>query len=100
MSYNHNDIKARVEATMRLRGSPIMSSAIIDDVIEIVRSVPVPMRLHCPECKMLHIDVGEFATKPHRDHACQSCGMIWRPALVPTVGVRFLPGSKNEEPST
>lgn len=57
---------------------------------------PVPMRLHCPECKMLHIDDGEFATKPHHTHACQSCGNVWRPALVATVGVRFLPGFKNE----
>ncbi len=29
-------------------------------------------------------------------HVCQSCGMVWRPAVVPTVGVRFLPGLKNE----
>ena len=57
---------------------------------------PMPMRLHCPTCHLLHVDVGEFATKPHRDHVCQSCGMVWRPALVPTVGVRFLPGHKNK----
>jgi hypothetical protein len=40
--------------------------------------------------------VGVFATKPHHTHACQHCGMVWRPALVPTVGVEFLPGYKNE----
>lgn len=57
---------------------------------------PVPMRLTCPECGALHIDEGEFATKPHHTHACQGCGMVWRPAVVPTVGVRFLPGFKNE----
>lgn len=33
--------------------------------------------------------------KLHHTHACQSCGMVWRPALVATVGVRFLPGFKN-----
>lgn len=56
---------------------------------------PIPMRLTCPKCGELHIDEGEFATKPHHTHACQSCGMVWRPAIVDTVGVRFLPGFKN-----
>jgi hypothetical protein len=57
---------------------------------------PIPMRIPCPGCGELHLDEGEFATKPHRDHVCQSCGLTWRPALVPTVGVRFLPGYENE----
>ncbi len=57
---------------------------------------PVPMILTCPLCNARHIDEGDFATKVHRDHACQSCGLPWRPALVPTVGVQFLPGYKNE----
>jgi len=56
----------------------------------------IPMRLPCPECGTLHIDEGEFATKSHHTHACQNCGMVWRPAVVPTVGVRFLPGFKSE----
>jgi hypothetical protein len=50
------------------------------------------MRLACESCGQLHIDEGEFATKPHHTHACQMCGLVWRPALVATVGVRFLPG--------
>lgn len=57
---------------------------------------PIPMLLHCPLCKERHIDEGEFATKVHHTHACQSCGHVWRPAIVPTVGVRFLPGFKND----
>lgn len=57
---------------------------------------PVPMILHCPWCSERHIDAGEFATKPHHTHACQSCGEVWRPAIVPTVGVQFLPGFKDE----
>jgi rubredoxin len=56
----------------------------------------IPMLLRCPECSVRHIDEGEFATKPHHTHACQECGAVWRPAIVPTVGVRFLPGFKNE----
>lgn len=57
---------------------------------------PIPMRIVCPECRTLHVDEGEFATKVHHTHACQSCGNVWRPAVVDTVGVRFLPGFKNE----
>lgn len=61
---------------------------------------PIPMLLWCPACSARHIDEGKFATKRHHTHACQSCGMVWRPALVPTVGVQFLPGFKNcEHPS-
>lgn len=55
----------------------------------------IPMRLFCPICDAQHIDEGEFATKEHHSHACQSCGAVWRPAIVATVGVQFLPGFKN-----
>lgn len=55
---------------------------------------PIPMRLPCPSCHALHIDEGEFETKHHHTHACQSCGEVWRPAIVNTVGVRFLLGFK------
>lgn len=69
-------------------------------LVEIIKGanddpVAVPMRLRCPACSTLHIDEGEFATKPHHTHACQECGEVWRPAVVPTVGVQFLPGFKN-----
>ena len=57
--------------------------------------LPIPMRLHCPICRKLHVDEGEFATKPHHTHACQSCGLVWRPAIPPTVGVQFLPGCQD-----
>lgn len=53
------------------------------------------MRLVCEDCGILHIDEGEFATKPHHTHACQHCGLVWRPAVVCTVGVQFLPGFRN-----
>lgn len=56
---------------------------------------PIPMLLWCPCCHERHIDEGEYATKPHHTHACQACGMVWRPALVDTFGVRHLPGFVN-----
>jgi len=58
---------------------------------------PIPMILTCPMCCARHIDAGEFATKPHYTHSCQKCGFTWRPAVIPTVGVQFLPGFKDEE---
>lgn len=59
---------------------------------------PIPMLLTCPACGARHIDAGDFVTKVHHTHACQRCGMVWRPAIVPTVGVRFLPGFKDAPP--
>ena len=60
---------------------------------------PIPMLLWCPDCGARHVDRGEFVTKPHATHACQECGMTWRPAIQATTGVRFLPGFKDGEPS-
>jgi rubredoxin len=57
---------------------------------------PVPMILFCPVCHARHIDEGKFATHGHATHACQNCGVVWKPALVDTVGVQFLPGYKSE----
>lgn len=54
-----------------------------------------PMLLWCPQCFERHIDEGEFTTRHHHTHACQKCGMVWRPAIEPTFGVRFLPGFEN-----
>ena len=56
---------------------------------------PVPMLIWCPMCHARHIDEGEFATKPHSTHSCQSCGFSWKPSKADTVGVQFLPGYKN-----
>lgn len=56
---------------------------------------PLPMLLWCPSCNVRHIDEGPFIEKVHHTHACQSCGVVWRPAIRATVGVRFLPGFLN-----
>ncbi len=55
----------------------------------------VPMLLWCPTCNTRHIDEGAFATMDHHTHACQGCGMVWRPTIGATRGVQFLPGYKN-----
>jgi hypothetical protein len=58
---------------------------------------PVPMIIWCPKCHERHIDKGVYAVNPHHSHACQHCGHVWRPAIIATVGVQFLPGFKDEE---
>jgi len=71
------------------RAAPIETKVTAD-------ALPIPMLLTCPACGHRHIDAGLFATKPHHTHACQICGVVWRPAVIATVGVRFLPGFKDE----
>src|SRR5579863_5284468 len=58
-------------------------------------SEPIPLILQCPACHARHIDRGAWATKVHHTHACQNCGLCWRPAVIATVGVAFLPGFRN-----
>jgi transposase-like protein len=70
-------------------------AAIMDMHNPAPKPAPIPMLIYCPECSERHLDVGEFATKPHHTHACQYCGETWRPAVVYTIGVKFLPGFKN-----
>ncbi len=66
----------------------------------VAESEPIPMLLFCPRCGTQHIDAPEvvsdarpvlyadaWTNPPHRSHLCRGCGMIWRPADVPTVGV-------------
>ena len=80
---------------MRSKGKPRIMSAVIDQDPE---HATIPMILTCPACSARHVDKGVFAAKPHHTHACQSCGHVWRPAIVCTVGVQFLPGFKDDAP--
>lgn len=56
---------------------------------------PIPVQLFCPKCGTQHVDRDEWAVRPHSSHACQNCGLVWKPCLRDTVGVRFLPGCLN-----
>lgn len=68
------------------------------ETTKLAANMAIPMILTCPSCGDRHIDEGPFAEIAHHTHACQGCGMVWRPAKVNTHGVRFLPGYRNEEP--
>lgn len=54
---------------------------------------PIPLILNCPGCRERHIDKETFPL--HHTHACQHCGFVWRPSLLDTIGVQFLPGFKD-----
>lgn len=92
-------LKAKIDAlTEKADGLAIQVSASAAKLERLQTAVdaPIPMILTCPACGARHIDVGEFATRRHHTHACQDCGMVWRPAIVATCGVQFLPGFKND----
>jgi hypothetical protein len=76
---------------------------------------PIDVMLFCPKCGAQHIDAPEpepecdchiptiegagqhspscsifreiWTNPPHKSHLCHGCGVIWRPADVPTNGV-------------
>lgn len=52
---------------------------------------PLDMLLFCPQCGEQHIDEPQpekgWDNPPHKSHACQFCGCIWRPSDRPTNGV-------------
>ncbi len=76
--------------------------------IDELESTPIDMVLHCPECGVQHIDAPErqdpnerdfgmttvesnvWKNPPHRSHLCSACGFVWRPADVPTNGVKAI----------
>jgi len=66
---------------------------------------PIQMILHCPVCHAKHVDAPEpaigWTNPPHKSHLCGSCGIVWRPADVPTTGVESIQtrGSKDTWPS-
>jgi hypothetical protein len=94
---NRMEIKSFVHTSATESLMAELSDFRVKAMDQILKTVgPIPMIIFCPACDTRHIDEGEFATKPHHTHACQSCGVVWRPAVVPTVGVQFLPGFKND----
>ncbi|WP_186120598.1 hypothetical protein [Burkholderia gladioli] len=69
----------------------------------VAEAEPIPMLLFCPRCGTQHIDAPEtvsdgrpvlyadaWTNPPHRSHLCHTCGIVWRPADVATVGVEAI----------
>lgn len=76
-------------------------------------AMPMSMILPCPRCRELHVDALEpekgWTNPPHKSHLCHYCGLVWRPADVPTNGVASIatigkddnwkPGEKTIDPA-
>lgn len=59
---------------------------------------PLELLIFCPVCKKQHVDVGTFATTPHKRHACQGCGLLFSVTKdVPNIGVRFFKGCRDSD---
>ena len=54
----------------------------------IYKSAPTPNMPHRMEQVGTYTGQGEWKNPPHRSHLCHDCGHIWRPADVPTNGVK------------
>lgn len=65
------------------------------------RSKPIDMVLHCPGCGVQHIDspypAKGWTNPPHRSHLCHGCGLVWRPADIPTNGVQAVRTTGKED---
>lgn len=77
----------------RVVGQEKQTAATLDGFVgdlERMRDAKVPTEIHCPQCKLLHVDLNEWATtRLHRKHLCAGCGHVWGPYAVTTVGVDF-----------
>lgn len=62
-----------------------MISVQVRGVLRLVK--PKRMKLTCPKCQEQHVDAGEWATRLHRKHKCESCDHVWQPSEKWTVGV-------------
>lgn len=89
-------IKISTELESLLQSSYIEVFETLKREEEIALARPVELILSCPSCGKRHIDEGVWATRVHHTHSCQWCGVTWRPAVRATVGVKFLPGFRNE----
>jgi hypothetical protein len=39
---------------------------------------PIAAFMHCPRCQAMHVDRGEWASRPHHTHLCAFCTYEWR----------------------
>lgn len=91
MTKEHHSYTELVEAVVVL-------AAQTDFMVD-TKAQPARIRTCCEKCGTLHVDKGEWAKEPHKRHQCESCGLIWQPALYPTIGVQFLNEPHEQHPT-
>ncbi len=101
-SYERSKVKDFAARIPNCEGVPIIgvpSAAPISEDAGECGAKPVDMILHCPACGLQHIDAPDewtpdWKNEPHRSHLCRpedgGRGHIWRPADVPTNGVKVI----------
>lgn len=105
MTLSENEIHWLVNAAKRWRNS-LSDPEVRADVSAHIRRIeeelekPEPvleLLIICPRCFKQHVDEGEYATKPHKNHSCQFCGLTFQASgPVESVGVQFFRGYKND----
>lgn len=76
-----DEVKERLKKIMQKLEEPVL---------------PLELLIICPRCLKQHVDEGEFATKAHRNHSCQFCGLTFQASgPVKSIGVQFFRGYKN-----
>jgi hypothetical protein len=97
MTMGHTRSCAAFDESM-MRADPLAQPVA---VAQAAQQASIDMLLFCPKCGVQHIDGPEvefgdaddsdstviWDNPPHRSHLCHHCGLIWRPADVPTNGV-------------
>ncbi len=76
--YPYDDNDPGVDVDLDPNAQPINADGTAPIVSEI---------LYCPQCRVRHIDAGEWKYKPHRKHLCLECGTVWQPRPFFTRGV-------------
>jgi hypothetical protein len=97
MTTEHHSHRELAEAISDL-ASELGARATSEATVPTAFTQPIRLRICCEKCGTLHIDKGPWRLEPHKRHQCESCGLIWQPALYPTIGVQFL--NEPEPPAT
>ena len=86
------EAKDMLEHYLKCGYLPHMSAVETEQWLAALGLQPLPMVLNCPGCGTLHLDAGEWATRPHKTHECQNpkCKRLWKPFEFATVGVAAL----------
>lgn len=56
-------------------------SPVLDEIARRLLLAPGPtitdVFTRCPQCRLVHLDIGEWEDRPHRKHLCAECGHLW-----------------------
>lgn len=87
-------VRDRASSAIRVVRQLARGVEVAHALIEALRNgPPVAMSLSCPGCNTQHVDRLDTATgidwakRPHAEHLCSGCGLLFTPYPFNTVGV-------------